>query len=176
MSTRGLWGFRKNGKDKLIYNHSDSYPSGLGTRFLHFVADATANGENYLPKVYDSLVPEDDDTEETRGTEKLPLYGLYGFGELRKAAVVPGKKIKFFPYDSFIKNSLFCEWAYVANLDTEEFEIWKGFQKEPCERNRYGKKRVDGYFPCRKISSIYFSEISPIMADVFMRNIEDANI
>ena len=24
----------------------------------------------------------------------------------------------------FIQNSLHCEWAYIANLDTREFEVW----------------------------------------------------
>lgn len=30
MSTRGIYGFRKNGEDKLTYNHYDSYFSYLG--------------------------------------------------------------------------------------------------------------------------------------------------
>lgn len=30
MGTRGLFGLRKNNKDKTMYNHFDSYPSCLG--------------------------------------------------------------------------------------------------------------------------------------------------
>jgi hypothetical protein len=31
----------------------------------------------------------------------------------------------------FVGDSLFCEWAYVIDLDTDKFEVYKGFQKEP---------------------------------------------
>jgi len=30
MGTRGAYGFRKNGIDKVTYNHFDSYPEQLG--------------------------------------------------------------------------------------------------------------------------------------------------
>ena len=39
MSTRGLWGFRKNDKDMLTYNHSDSYPEWLGKKICEFITD-----------------------------------------------------------------------------------------------------------------------------------------
>ena len=34
MSTRGLYGFIENGEYTATYNHSDSYPSGLGLEFF----------------------------------------------------------------------------------------------------------------------------------------------
>ena len=37
MSTRGIYGFRKNGEDKLTYNHYDSYFSYLGENIINFV-------------------------------------------------------------------------------------------------------------------------------------------
>lgn len=46
MSTRGLYGFRKDGIDKCTYNHSDSYPEQLGRRILTFCKNNTA--ENLL--------------------------------------------------------------------------------------------------------------------------------
>jgi len=36
----------------------------------------------------------------------------------------------------FIKDSLFCEWGYIINLDDNVLEVWRGFQKEP-QNNRY---------------------------------------
>ena len=30
MGTRGAWGFKLNGENKITYCHFDSYPSGLG--------------------------------------------------------------------------------------------------------------------------------------------------
>ena len=36
MGTRGILGFRKNGLDKLAYNHFDSYPEELGANVVKF--------------------------------------------------------------------------------------------------------------------------------------------
>jgi hypothetical protein len=38
----------------------------------------------------------------------------------------------------FLADSLFCEWAYIINLDTEILEIYKGFQKK-VGKGRYAK-------------------------------------
>ena len=37
MGTRGVFGVHVNGVSKLMYNHSDSYPSWLGTKVLNDV-------------------------------------------------------------------------------------------------------------------------------------------
>ncbi|HSR79104.1 MAG TPA: hypothetical protein VLN57_21200 [Xanthobacteraceae bacterium] len=42
MSTRGVFGFRIDGQEKLTYNHSDSYPSGLGDTVVEWVRAACA--------------------------------------------------------------------------------------------------------------------------------------
>lgn len=36
MGTRGLYGIRKDGVDKVTYNHFDSYPEYLGKNMLKF--------------------------------------------------------------------------------------------------------------------------------------------
>ena len=52
MSTRGLYGIRKNGVDKCTYNHSDSYPSWLGKKILEFCANNTIeNLEKFFNKI-----------------------------------------------------------------------------------------------------------------------------
>ena len=52
----------------------------------------------------------------------------------------------------FIKNSLFCEWAYFYDPENKIFEIWKGFQKFPDGNNPFGFEcDEDGYYPCRRI-------------------------
>lgn len=65
---------------------------------------------------------------------------------------------------SFIKDSLFCEWAYFYNKDTNEFEVWKGYQKEPDTTNIFGQESDDGYYPCRLI---YRESIDNIPLDIF---------
>jgi hypothetical protein len=67
---------------------------------------------------------------------------------------------------SFIKNSLFCEWSYFYNLDTKEFEIWKGFQRFPYGNNPFGFEcDEDGYYPCKRI---FRGDINTIGEDVFL--------
>lgn len=59
MSTNGIYGFRKNGEDKLTYNHCDSYFSYLGKNIINFVKETPLQELN---KIYDNLilVSEDD--------------------------------------------------------------------------------------------------------------------
>jgi len=65
----------------------------------------------------------------------------------------------------FIKDSLFCEWAYFYDPDKELFEIWKGFQKEPDTHNPFGQKSDgNGYYPCKRI---FRGEINSLTEDVF---------
>ena len=37
----------------------------------------------------------------------------------------------------FLLDSLFCEWAYIVNLDTGKLELYRGFNKKPSD-GRYG--------------------------------------
>ena len=117
MSTRGLYGFIENDEYKAEYNHSDSYPSGLGEAFL------------IACKIKD----------------------FSGFG-INKNSI------------SFIKDSLFCEWAYFYNKDTNEFEVWKGSQKTPDPTNPFGQEMDSGYYPCKLI---YRDNIDNIPNDIF---------
>ena len=56
-------------------------------------------------------------------------------------------------YDNFLINSLFCEYAYVVNLNNNTLEYYEGFQHEPQIGNRYGQEPYvtrtgEKYYPC----------------------------
>ena len=83
----------------------------------------------------------------------------------------------FYMIDSsdFIKDSLFCEYAYIVNLDSGMLEFWKGFQKEPDPGNRYGcevSTRCDWcdpvvcYYPCRLALEIPLSDTAALASAV----------
>lgn len=62
--------------------------------------------------------------------------------------------------NSFIRESLFCEWGYILNLDTEKLEVYVGFQKARHMNGRYASAvDSDGYYPCALIHEIPLPEI-----------------
>jgi hypothetical protein len=61
---------------------------------------------------------------------------------------------------SFIRHSVFCEWAYFINLDAGTFEVYKGFQKEAHQRGRFAGAAGDGgYYPCALIAEFPLDNI-----------------
>lgn len=171
MSTRGIFGFRKNNVDKTTYNHADSYPSELGKQISKFFADADLVK---LGEVFDSiqLVNHYDivteDIAETIPAE-LSDFNVNGgqktfYCYLRKAqgdlsVYLKGLKYMIDNYD-FITSSLLCEWGYIVNLDTGKLEVWRGFQESPTEGNRYGiTQDENGYYPCKMVAEFTQEEI-----------------
>lgn len=132
MGTRGLYGFHKNGIDKLTYNHLDSYPDWLGKKIVEFCMehDLGVDGGDW----YWTLRPNQGCPENW-----LPF-------------IDSGSKVYMIDNSSFIKDSLFCEYAYIVNLDTDQLEFYCGFQHKPDETNRYGCEEDQGYYPCRMVA------------------------
>lgn len=167
MSTRGLFGFRKNGIDKTMYNHSDSYPSYLGLHVAEFCAATTISEMNRICDAIE-MVSEDgapsmreiqfcadhwltDLKVNSRSANDwyCLLRNMQGNLQLLKSVVQSAGKAYMIDNSSFIKDSLWCEYAYIINLDTGVLEFWKGFQQIPDPGNRYGCECSDGYYPCR---------------------------
>ena len=60
----------------------------------------------------------------------------------------------------FARESLFCEWAYIINLDIGVLEIYKGFNKNPVSIGRFTKLMgSDGYAPVKLFKVLTFDEI-----------------
>lgn len=168
MGTRGLYGFRKDGIDKTTYNHYDSYPGSLGCSVAELCAFATPE---MLEKIYDSIVLIDEDVPPTPEQIKqcvdagyydssvsnqskqdwyCLLRNLQGELEEYKKNATAGRTTFMADNRDFIKDSLFCEYAYIINLDTQKIEFYVGFQHGPQPGNRYGEEPDEnGYYPCR---------------------------
>lgn len=170
MSTRGLYGLRRDGIDKTTYNHSDSYPEWLGKKIAEFCSQVSIGELNTL---YDNIVLVDENGKPDQKQVALCkergwfndsvssgsdmdwyclLRNLQGnFEELQKAAK-GGYEIFMTEARTFIMDSLFCEYAYIINLDDRRLEFWVGYQKVPQEGNRYGEASDgSGYFPCKLV-------------------------
>ena len=48
---------------------------------------------------------------------------------------------------------MFCEFAYLINLDNETLEYWVGYQKKPDAMNRYGTENPDKFYPCKLLKA-----------------------
>ena len=150
MGTRGAFGFLVDGETKVTYNHWDSYPSGLGqdlvdtlteildeysfdwlcekARKLQFVPNRGPTEEEIA-----RLRPWTDLSVSERSTSDWYCLLRNAQGDLRatlRAGLIRNSV-------SFLSDSLFCEFAYVINLDDNLFEIYKGFQKDPHQLGRY---------------------------------------
>ena len=168
--------------DKLTYNHYDSYPEWLGAHIVEFVKESSVEELN---AIYDGLilidgssVPDEAQIEEcSLWTDTLVSKGSTSdwYCLLRKAQ---GEFQSFhdglrymIDNHNFIKDSLFCEFGYIINLDDNALEFWKGDQEVPQKGNRYGTEcSEDGYYPCRFALSFPLSSIPKDAVKQMKRN------
>lgn len=174
MGTRGTYGLYKNGVSKLTYNHWDSYPSGLGKEMLSFARNTTVKELN---EIFESLIMVDEKSNPTtvekkrlmklgysyeEGGRQLNWYNILG-GTLGDLSVYEDGLCYMIEYSNFIKESLYCEWGYIVNLDDETFEIYKGFQEEK-NNNRYSIETPlnKTYYACKLVGKIPINELKAI--------------
>ena len=200
MSTRGLYGFRKDGIDKCTYNHSDSYPEQLGRRILTFCKNNTA--EN-LSDFFERIVVVNGDSMPTKDQIQYLSNAYFEDGEDWYNALISAQKEdencywydvlrnvqgNFVAYQklldsedtvymtndiSFIRNSSCCQYAYIVNLDEGVLECYVGFQKKPQKENRYGTRKRKRYYPCRLVVKIPLSTISSTEIDALLKQVID---
>lgn len=64
----------------------------------------------------------------------------------------------------FAADSLFCEYAYIVNLDTNVLEVYKGFNQEPLqETDRFyflSPKLISDYYPVKLVKTYKFEDLT----------------
>jgi hypothetical protein len=178
MGTRGSVGVIYQEKEKLGYNQFDSYPDGLGKDILNIVTKINRENEWSILKDRISKLKNVGEREimDTRIMEKYKKYSDLSVSEqklsdpyclFRKIQGVDwiekvySGDLEDYPLNNeFIKDSLFCEYAYLINLDTMKLEFYSGFQESPQKDNRFGQTiNEDGYYPCRLVGLFDISDI-----------------
>jgi len=155
MGTRGAVGFRSENQDRVQYNHFDSYPSGLGQDVLTFISKSNIDD---LQKIASSIqlvnqddVPSQSQIEDCQKWTDLTVgegtneswYCLLRNAQGNLKAYAEGLKYMLDAHD-FLIDSLFCEYAYIINVDTKELEIYSGFnEKSRIRMGRYAKLQVE---------------------------------
>ena len=193
MSTRGAIGFHLKNKDYLTYNHSDSYPGGVGIDVLNevcsiknwnpvktFVSHLTLVDENEKPSQKELNFYADYASTDISIRNRETWYSLLRECQGILMHYMTGNIQHMIDSNNFIKDSLFCEWAYIINLDSMELEIWKGFQHELDPNNRYGQEiftivgeaiSKNTYYPCKLLLSFPLDNL-PTRKD-FLKWIEE---
>lgn len=177
MSTRGLWGIRgitgrEDGKEEIgIFHRHDSYPTYLGGKLIGSLI------------VYDL----DSFREFANGVKIVKESDFDCFGSLKEAvmnsvylaqqdlfksftALYMGKQGNLVVFDEFdfIYDSLWCEWAYMINLETQCLEIYRGFNTDPNEAGSYASKKAEDsskYYGCRLLYEIPIERIKLIKSE-----------
>jgi hypothetical protein len=191
MGTRGAIGFIRNGVVKATYNHFDSYPDGVGQKVVEYCrardrAQLTVDCDA-IRMVDEKVAPTDEDIARHGATAdmgvgergKVDWYKLLRKtqGSLEKSAtagvMIEGGR-------DFMRNSLFCEWAYLVNLDDGTLDVYRGFNRKPPTDGIFAgegspdahvKERIgEEYYPCNRIARFPLGDLPGALADALPRD------
>ena len=145
MSTRGLYGLRKNGVDKCTYNHYDSYPDWLGREVLKFCA---VNNVERLSRLFDNIEMVDEDSIPTK--EQIEFCKKEGYmnlnvgnqnetdwycllrnlqGNFKAYTECINRDSKIFMTDRIdFMRSVWCDFVYIINLDYNTLEFYEDYR------------------------------------------------
>lgn len=185
MSTRGFFGFVIDGTEKIAYNHSDSYPSGLGMDVLRWLQSATSDMEHLRKQVAALRVASPGSQPTSDDIARLAPHANRNVGSrslddwyvlLRETQGDPQATLDAGVIEdasNFPADSLFAEWGYVVDLDAGVFEVYEGFQRSAHSDGRFASRDgSDGYAPVRLIASWSFAEL-PADRDAFLAAMPD---
>lgn len=184
MGTRGMYGFYKKGETKATYNHYDSYYEGLGQDIFNFIKEVKTRKLN---KIFENIILVNEDNKPTelqkdlcKETTNLEvsnkstddwyclLRETQGNFEYLKKGI--NNYLYMIDNQNFIQDSLFCEYAYIINLDNKTLEIYKGFNNKGQVAHRYrmsdeefekvkSSEWFSGYYECNFVKAIPLNEI-----------------
>lgn len=134
MGTRGAYGFKKGNELKLTYNHFDSYFDWLGEHLISELYDVgnvkdLSETYDYIKLVTEKKPPTKKQINECSKFSNISV-GNQSMTDwyclLRNTQGTMKQWLdREIPYminnNSFIEDTVFCEYYYIVDLDTEEF-------------------------------------------------------
>lgn len=199
MGTRGFYGLcnADHSEIKGSYNHYDSYPTCLGRAIVRDVAKVKptphtlkeceqypANDDKAPRPLVERVHAITGGTDGGLGPDRA--HGYYGLMRDLQGELAKNVQARAFCGDAeFMRESLFCEWAYLYNVDTRKLEVYRGFNqnRDAVPAWQRVKPDCDGYYACRLVGEISLEECARIAAlpeveqDAFytkLENIADA--
>lgn len=146
MTDRGAIGFRLQGLDRITFNKYNSFPRGLGTAAFDAVTEFTDKQIADTAARLHMVSALDSADERTAAlyqkTFSLPRHITDWYQLLEKAQgtltpYLDGSVAHMIDSADFLRDSLFCEWAYILNADTLKLEIHTGFNRHYDSPGRY---------------------------------------
>lgn len=154
MGTRGSFGVIVGEKEKIGYSQFDSYPAGNGVENLRWLRGVMEEGRleeikrqaSACKLVSDDVKPKPKDIKHLAAVTDLSVserstkdwYCLTRATHGNIGAMLSCGYI--LDSSEFPLDSLFCEWAYIVDLDNEVFEVYRGFQKLLPIRGRWAER------------------------------------
>jgi len=185
MGTRNLTMVISGGKTRIAqYGQWDGYPSGQGATVLAFL-------QKFNPEIFKWQCERLRwaTTEDAQRIEANPnwsdehphlsrdcgaeILNAVHYGTMVNMRTRVAVRVEFLSDQSeFAKDSLFCEYAYVVDLDAMQFEVYEGFVKEPLPAsNRFqGPANEGGYYPVKCAAKFPIGELPTL--EVFLKELE----
>lgn len=148
MSTRGIYGWKKDGITKITYNHSDSYPTWLGEKIVEFCAGMT---DQDLENLFDHTIIVDEMEKDPAKVEMVRkfaaahgndpgeaedaysiLYFMQGNFEAYRNIAYLSEDFPMTDAEGFFGDDLFCEWGYIIDLDDKCLNVFKSGRHKVC--------------------------------------------
>jgi hypothetical protein len=183
MGTRHLIAVQKDGEYKVAqYGQWDGYLSGQGATILNFLRNLIVFNEfdefrakvdncffgtqKQIDEAYAPYINSDgwmtmEQSDAFSKSEFAHLSRNTGAGILDVILKSNGPLMLIDQID-FAKDSLFCEYAYVIDLDNDTLEVYTGFNEEPLpEGARFTGKAKDGgsYEAVKLVASFHFDKL-----------------
>ena len=167
MGTRGLYCVVQDDKFKVAqYGQWDAYPSGQGLDILSFLRAKPDEGnidafkdkiralKQLTNKASASLWEDLDKNPQLSRDTCAQIMTLIDEGKVSSVHLQAG----------FAADSLFCEWAYVINLDEDVLEVYRGFQEAAHDKGRFADYEVEErqkgkYWPVAEVVRFPFDRL-----------------
>jgi hypothetical protein len=169
MGTRHLIAVQKNNSYKVAqYGQWDGYLSGQGDSILKFFHENDL--EVFRTKIDNCFFGTEEQINEAYAAystdgwmtfEQSKAFKESQFGHLSRDTgsdildIIMKSDGPLMMTDNidFAKDSLFCEYAYVIDLNRNVLEVYEGFNKQPLEPGQrfYSEETSDGYYPVKLI-------------------------
>lgn len=139
------------------YGQFDGYPEGLGQEMMHVVKDTDL--EVLKEQVRKCTFMTDEEVEalpEATWSKTHPQLSRNTRGQdLIDLIMKSNDGLPLQNHFSFAGDGLFCEWAYVIDLDKGKYECYEGFNKKPVgPRSIFASLNAlneGGYYPPKKV-------------------------